>query len=191
MASVDRAGAPALRATRNAGMLSLNSEPASISGSQLIKHPSAFHVAYYCNGSYSATDRSRFCTARRPRCWRPFRSCRPVYRSRFFLNEARRCFAFSNAPPQLRHSDGGGAIEARYEADTSGVDNRESFEERRETPGIRPSLKSSQNSETFSVEKCMKTEVDPGKLVTSRNNNSVSQLFSLRFLQKGRLQMDA
>lgn len=43
-----------------AGMLSLNSEPASISGSQLIKHPSAFHVAYYCNGSYSATDRSRF-----------------------------------------------------------------------------------------------------------------------------------
>jgi hypothetical protein len=60
MASVDRAGAPALRATRNAGMLSLNSEPASISGSQLIKHPSAFHVAYYCNGSYSATDRSRF-----------------------------------------------------------------------------------------------------------------------------------
>jgi hypothetical protein len=37
--------------------------------------------------------------------------------------------------------------------------------------GIRPSLKSSQNSETFSVEKCMKTEVDPGKLVRSRNSD--------------------
>jgi hypothetical protein len=53
------------------------------------------------------------------------------------------------------------------------------------------SLKSSQNSETFSVEKCMKTEVDPGKLVTSRNSDSVGQLFSFRYLQKGRLQIDA
>ena len=57
--------------------------------------------------------------------------------------------------------------------------------------GIRPSLKSSQNSETFSVEKCMKSEVDPGKLVTSRNSDSVGQLFSFRYLQKGRLQIDA
>ena len=48
--------------------------------------------------------------------------------------------------------------------------------------GIRPSLKSSQNSETFSVEKCMKSEVDPGKLVTSRNSDGVGQLFSFRYL---------
>ena len=52
-------------------------------------------------------------------------------------------------------------------------------------------LEPSQYRETFSVLKCVKTEVDAGKLVTNRNNNSVGQLFSLRYLQKRRLQMDA
>jgi hypothetical protein len=47
------------------------------------------------------------------------------------------------------------------------------------------------NSETVSVEKCVKTEVDAGKFMTRRKSDSVSQLFSFRYLQKGRLQIDA
>ena len=38
------------------------------------------------------------------------------------------------------------------------------FRRKTRLPEFASSLKSSQNSETFSVEKCMKTEVDPGKL---------------------------
>ncbi len=41
--------------------------------------------------------------------------------------------------------------------------------------------------ETLSGHKCVKTEVDPGELLTNRNSDSVSQLVSFRYLQKVRL----